>query len=216
MAFRSRCWRWGSPGPIRSPRSPTPRFKSIVSSSDDTQQTRLSSENDRSLNSFERASHAEPGYLADPARFRRARQLSELQRPPGDLARHRRKVRLGILEPCDAPGAVAFTWISCNRVRLPARNRCLSPECVVDRRLRILPNLPQMSLAAKALGINLVHIFRAGGPRREPSVLGDDLDAAKRLAVAGSGRERVEHGLAGQLRKPELFSRERLQQVLLG
>src|SRR4051794_5417618 len=98
MAFRSRCWRWASPGPIRSPRSPTPRFKSIVSSSDDTQQARLSSENDRSLNSFERAAHAEPGYLADPARFRRARQLSELQRPHGDLARHRGKVRLGILD----------------------------------------------------------------------------------------------------------------------
>jgi len=56
---------------------------------------------------------------------------------------------------------------------------------LADRRLRFVLNLLQMRFAAKAFRIDLVDVFGAGGPRREPAIVGDHLDAAERLAVAG-------------------------------
>src|SRR3954452_20533597 len=89
-------------------------------------------------------------------------------------------------------------------------------ERFVDGRLSILLNPPQMSLIAKALRIDLVDVLGAGGSCGEPSVLSDDLDAAKRLAVAGGCRQRLPDRFAGQFPDPEFFRRERLQQGLLG
>ena len=50
----------------------------------------------------------------------------------------------------------------------------------------LLLDLPQMLPALETLRIDLVDVFGAGRPRGKPAVLGDHLDAAERLAVAGA------------------------------
>src|SRR5882757_2617665 len=68
-----------------------------------------------------------------------------------------------------------------------------------DGGLRVVLDLPQMILTAKTFRIDLVDVLGARGPRGEPAVVGRDLDAAERLAVArrsGNGRA---NRLAGQL-----------------
>src|SRR5437868_5194671 len=111
--------------------------------------------------------------------------------------------------PIERPG-YALAAASLNRT---AR---LAVECFGDGGLRILLDLSQVRLALKALGVDLVHILGAGGSRRKPSVLGDDLDAAERLPVAASGCQRLLHRLASQFRHAEFFRRKPFQQILLG
>src|SRR5260370_41523121 len=84
-----------------------------------------------------------------------------------------------------------------------------------DGGLRLALDLPQVSLAAKTLRIDLVDIFGARRPRGKPSAIGDDLDAAERLTVSRRGSERRSNRLAGQFRDGELLRRKRLQQGLL-
>src|SRR6266446_9428099 len=85
------------------------------------------------------------------------------------------------------PGPVAFN-----------QGAHLTLECIVDGCLRFALDLPQVSLAAETLRIDLVDIFGARRPRGKPSALGDDLDAAERLTVSRCGGERRSDRLAGQ------------------
>src|SRR5260370_15728462 len=75
--------------------------------------------------------------------------------------------------------------------------------------------LPQMTIAAEAVGVDLVDILGARGPRREPAAAGNHLDPAEALAVAGRGDERAEDRLAGELGGAEAIGRQLLQQGLL-
>src|SRR5260370_15605156 len=84
-----------------------------------------------------------------------------------------------------------------------------------DGGLRLALDLPQVSLAAKTLRIDLVDIFGARRPRGKPSAVGDDLDPAERLTVSGCGGERRSNRLAGPFPPGEPFRRKRPQQVLL-
>ena len=59
-------------------------------------------------------------------------------------------------------------------------------SALADDRLRFLLDAPQVVAAAKALRVELVDVFRAGRTRREPTVRGDDLQAADGRAVAGA------------------------------
>ncbi len=104
-----------------------------------------------------------------------------------------------------------------NRARVSfGQAALLTLECLVDGGLSILLDLPQMGLAAKTFRIDLVDVFGAGRARGKPSALGNDLDPAERLTVAGSGREDGSHRLTGQFCHCEFFAGQRLQQVLLG
>src|SRR5260221_10744547 len=80
-------------------------------------------------------------------------------------------------------------------------------ERIVDGALGIPLNLPQVALAAETLRIDLVDILGARRPRREPAVVGHNLDAAEGLAVAGRRRERGANRLAGKLLHGELVRR---------
>src|SRR5260370_4377422 len=75
--------------------------------------------------------------------------------------------------------------------------------------------LPQMTIAAEAVGVDLVDILGARGPRREPAAVGNHLDPAEALAVAGCGDEGGEDRLAGELGGAEAIGRQLLQQGLL-
>src|SRR6266404_5662965 len=83
----------------------------------------------------------------------------------------------------------------------------LTLECLVDGGLGLLLDLPQVGFAAKTLRIDLVDVFGARRPRRKPSALGNDLDAAERLTVPGSRGENGSHRLAGKFCHRELFAR---------
>src|ERR1700687_378649 len=85
----------------------------------------------------------------------------------------------------------------------------LTLERLVDGALGFVLYLPQMGLAAKTLGIDLVDVFGAGRPRGKPSAIGNDLDPAERLTVAGRGRERRANRLAGQFPPRGVFARKR-------
>src|SRR5204863_7382985 len=80
---------------------------------------------------------------------------------------------------------------------------------------RLLLDLPQVLLVAKTFGVDLIDVFGARGPRREPAVVGNHLDAAERLAVAGGGAEGGADRFAGEFGDAELVGRQRLQQVPL-
>src|SRR5476651_1934910 len=56
-----------------------------------------------------------------------------------------------------------------------------------------------MAFAAKTLRVDLVNILRAGGPRCEPSVLGDHFQSADRSAIAGCAAEYAQNLFARQL-----------------
>src|SRR5260363_176967 len=68
---------------------------------------------------------------------------------------------------------------------------------------------------AEALGIELVDVLGAGRPRREPAIIGLDLDAAERLAVAGRFGVHDADRIAGELGQFQLLRRQRLQRGLL-
>src|SRR5437899_3753698 len=92
---------------------------------------------------------------------------------------------------------------------------CRSGEDACDHLLRRLLDLPQMVLAAEALGVDLIDILGARWPRREPAAVGSYLDPAEALAVAGRGAERGEDRLAGELGGAEAIGRQLLQHGLL-
>src|ERR1700748_1397693 len=75
--------------------------------------------------------------------------------------------------------------------RAGATSRCVSMSALafradrpVDDRLRFLQDALQVLSAAEALGVDLVDVLGARGPRRVPAALGADLDAADRGAIA--------------------------------
>src|SRR5260370_41975882 len=84
-----------------------------------------------------------------------------------------------------------------------------------DGGLRLALDLPQVSLAAKTLRIDLVDIFGARRPRAKPSAVGDDLDPAERLTVSGCGGEHPSNQPARQIPHGQLFPRKRPHQALL-
>ena len=69
--------------------------------------------------------------------------------------------------------------------RLDGRPASCLGEQPVDGGLRVMLDLLQMIVAEEAFRIDLVDILGPGGPRGEPSILGDHLDPADRLIVAG-------------------------------
>src|SRR6202041_4106381 len=71
------------------------------------------------------------------------------------------------------------------------------------------------TFALEALGIELVDGFGPGRPCREPSVGGDNLDAAEGLSVPGSRRENRRHGIVTELRHRELTRGRLCQSALL-
>src|SRR6266436_9493626 len=75
----------------------------------------------------------------------------------------------------------------------------LTLEGLVDGGLGLLLDLPQVGFAAKTLGIDLVDVLSARRPRRKPSAVGNDFDAAERLTVSGSRGENGSHRLPGKL-----------------
>src|SRR2546430_8898339 len=91
----------------------------------------------------------------------------------------------------------------CAAWRLEAsRTAPLILERLVDGGLGLLLDLPQVGFAAKTLRVDLVDVFGAGRARGKPSALGNDLDAAERLTVSGSGGERGPHPRARPVRPP--------------
>src|SRR5579872_1997671 len=80
-----------------------------------------------------------------------------------------------------------------------------------QRRLRLALDPLEMRLVAEAFGIELVDVLGARGPCGEPAMVGLDLDAAERLAVARRlGVDRA-HGIAGELGQAELLRCQRVQ-----
>src|SRR5665213_1090243 len=95
------------------------------------------------------------------------------------------------------------------------RSSASALERTVDRGLRLALDLPEMILAAETFRVDLVDLLGARGPCGEPAVVGDHLDAAEGLPVAGRRRERGADRLAGEFLERELFAGQRLQLVLL-
>jgi hypothetical protein len=77
-------------------------------------------------------------------------------------------------------------------------------EKATDEGLGIGLNLFQMILAAEAFGVNLINILRSRWPRGEPTALGDQLDSADRLVVAGGAVQLRFDRLPGELLRLEV------------
>src|SRR3569833_3311402 len=84
-----------------------------------------------------------------------------------------------------------------------------------QRRLRLALDALEMRFVAKALGIELVDVLRAGWTRGEPAIFSLDLATAERLAVARRCGVHGAHGISGELLEAELLRRQRLQRRLL-
>src|SRR4051812_42906122 len=108
-----------------------------------------------------------------------------------------------------------WLWVPAFARTTWSMRRGLAAKRPRDRVLRFLLDPPQVLLAAKALRVDLVDVLGARGPRGEPAVVGGDLDAAERLAVARRGGERGANRLAGKFFHRQLFARQGLQQILL-
>src|SRR5262245_49397454 len=72
-----------------------------------------------------------------------------------------------------------------------------------------------MLLTAEALGVDLVNVFGAAGPCREPAVGGGNLEAAQRSVVARGPRELGGDWFAGQLRSLNICGRKFAEPGLL-
>src|SRR5450830_1163973 len=59
-------------------------------------------------------------------------------------------------------------------------------QCIGDDVLRLGKDVVEMILIAKAFSIDLVDIFRTRRAGREPAIVGDNLDPAKALPLAGA------------------------------
>src|SRR6266702_3208430 len=95
---------------------------------------------------------------------------------------------------------------------VPQLGRCKHSR---DRSLGLLLNLPQMRLAFETFRVDLVDVLGSGGSCGKPSVVRHDLDAAERLAVAGSRGQRRADRLAGKFVDRQSLRRKRLQEILL-
>src|SRR5690606_12419854 len=96
----------------------------------------------------------------------------------------------------------------CDTARRPRASS--SGERLRDDRLRLRDDGVQVVLAAEALRVDLVDVLGAGRARREPAVLGDDLETADR-AARGRLRQAREDGLAGEAARRDGVRRELLQ-----
>src|SRR5690606_6123211 len=74
-----------------------------------------------------------------------------------------------------------------------------SVELVLHQRPRLILEFREAFWASEALGVDLVDVLRARRAGGEPAVLGDDLDAADRLAVRRGLGEHADDLLASQL-----------------
>ena len=83
------------------------------------------------------------------------------------------------------------------------------------QRLRFLLDAPQVLAAAKAFRVKLVDFFGAGRTRREPTLRGDDLQAADGRAVARRGREHRLNRVTGKLGGFNIFRRKLEENRLL-
>ena len=94
------------------------------------------------------------------------------------------------------------------------RDLCLL-EKAPDKDPRIRLNLFQMVLAAEALRVDLVDCLRARWAGGEPSILGDHLDAADGLVVAGRPVSVASIRLAAKVLGVKLFWGQRCEPFLL-
>ncbi len=69
--------------------------------------------------------------------------------------------------------------------------------------------------SAETLRVDLVHVLGAGRARREPGVLGDDLDPADRRSVPGSMGQRGDHRLAREHGRVQVSRGQGCQDLLL-
>ena len=81
-------------------------------------------------------------------------------------------VRVAARPPAVSPGLAA------------ARSGAGVPECRADQGLRLLDESREVVVAAEALRVDLVDVLRPRRPRREPALLGRDLQPADRRTVA--------------------------------
>src|ERR1700733_9057778 len=81
--------------------------------------------------------------------------------------------------------------------------------------LRLSEQPVQMGSVVKALGVNLVDVFRTRWARGEPTAARGDLHAADRRIVAGGTRQNSVDRLAGELRDPYLRRIELAELLLL-
>ena len=86
-----------------------------------------------------------------------------------------------------------------------SRDSC---QRLADERLRFLLNAPQVLAPAKAFRVKLVDLFCAGRTRREPTLRGDNFQAADSRAVARRGREHRLNRVTGKLGRFDIFRRE--------
>src|SRR5450755_460015 len=97
----------------------------------------------------------------------------------------KRRLQVGVLSsiasrplsPATSALAVSMSRWSCMMsVSLPCSRRCR--DRAIDDGLRFLQDPLQVRGTAEALRIDLVDVFGARRPRREPAAFRDDLDAA--------------------------------------
>src|SRR4051812_47801528 len=122
-----------------------------------------------------------------------ARVQFRVSRFPGAMQREALLRRTGIVPAtalCYGPGSAAHHAAEEAARCAASGERSLTCERPRDRVLRLVLDAAQMVLAEKTFRVDLVDVFRAGGARGEPAIVGRDLDAAEWLVAAGSSRQR--------------------------
>src|SRR5262249_20785296 len=108
-------------------------------------------------------------------------------------------------------GADAIASQSCHR------DQSLdTPKNRFYRRTGLLLDPRQVLGAAEALGVELVDVLGARRARREPAAVGDDLDAADRIAAAGRRGQDSAHRLPGELADIDVLGGDAAERRLLG
>src|SRR5271154_3078081 len=70
--------------------------------------------------------------------------------------------------------------------RYPGRPPASGPKCILHHLLGFAHDRLQMGLVLEALGVDLVDVFRAGGPGRKPAAFGHYLQTPDGSMIAGS------------------------------
>jgi hypothetical protein len=73
-----------------------------------------------------------------------------------------------------------------------------APKCVMDDLLSLTHDLLQMGLIAKALCVDLVNVFGAGGPGGKPATLGHNFQPTYRCSVTRGIRQPRSDRFAGE------------------